>query len=361
MRLVNRHWCNAISQSLHELAPAPNRFYCMDSRLSKVRFCGIKKLVLRDQEALCDLWLERIKELLPQLETLSVRYTSPTGGKDITNEGIRLISKMDRVVHLELSGCQFLTPSRVRDLSHKENLTYLDLSRSNISNRFMLPIALMKNLEYLDLSENAQLSGVGIQVLTTLTKLRHLCLKGCKKVSEDELREISNFISLKNLDLRMCPKITGLSFQWFVSSQLTSLDLSDCTALSDSSLAYIQQLKCLRNLVLQNCSQITDKGLSFISNNPCIKYLRLGGSHGISDEGLKCLSQCINLQSLSLLFLNGITTHGIQFVISIDNLQYLSIIECRNVSNIKATGLSLSKKSKVLVIEQYPSSFETGN
>jgi len=358
LRLVNRHWCKVISQSLDEISPSPFRFHVMDMRLLKLHFSGIRKLVLLDLDLLCDLWFERIG-LLQKLEVLSVRFSVPKKEAKVTNEGLNSIIEMKSLMHLELSGCQFLTPSGIRVLSKKQNLRFLDLSRSRISNRFMLPITTMKNLNHLNLSENPGISGIGIQVLITFENLKSLCLKNCSNLNEQDLTEIAKFTKLRTLDLRMCEYITGSAFQFFSSiSKLKTLDLSDCASLSDSSLSYIAKIRHLKTLVLQYCPCITDKGLAFLNEHDSLNCLRIGGSDFITDEGLRTFSQNSSLESISLLFLNNISTLGIQFIISIVNLHYLSIIECRNVGNIKDSGLLLKHRSRAFKLDQYPTHFE---
>ena len=81
---------------------------------------------------------------------------------------------------------------------------------------------------------------------------------------------------------------------------LRSVDLSNCTQITDAGLAHLRGLTSLENLNLHGCVHITDAGLAHLRGLIFLKDLNLSDCYKITDEGLAHLRGLISLEKLDL-------------------------------------------------------------
>src|SRR5690348_11291200 len=98
---------------------------------------------------------------------------------------------------------------------------------------------------------------------------------------------------------------------------LTSINLSECTRLTDKSIKYLAKLKNLTTLNLTSCFQITDAAIKDLSQLQNLTTLNLTGCNRITDAAIKDLSKLQNLTTLDLINCDKITDAAIKELIKL--------------------------------------------
>ena len=97
----------------------------------------------------------------------------------VVNSGVRWVTKMTALTHLNLAECTSIVDSGVVLLSSLTSLTYLNLKRCcRITCASMQSLSSMTGLTYLNLG-GCHIGDAGMQSLSSLTALTDLNLAGC--------------------------------------------------------------------------------------------------------------------------------------------------------------------------------------
>jgi V8-like Glu-specific endopeptidase len=124
-------------------------------------------------------------------------------------------------------------------------------------------------------------------------------------------------------------------------TNLTSLNLWECTQLTDKGLKSLEKLTKLRSLNLRWCNQLTDTGLKSLEKLTNLTSLDFGGGEQWTDKGLKSLEKLTNLISLSLVGGEQLTDKGLKSLEKLTNLTSLELYHCDNLTD---TGLKSLEK-----------------
>jgi len=155
----------------------------------------------------------------------------------------------------------------------------------------------------------------------TSTKLTSLTLSNCSQVRD--LTPLANLTQLTSLTLRDCAQVSDLS-PLANLTQLTSLTLRDCAQVSDlSPLANLTQLTSLN---LRNCAQVSD--LSPLANLTQLT-LTLWGYDQVSD-----LSPLANLTQLTLTLWGYAQVSDLSPLANLTQLTSLNLRNCAQVSDL---------------------------
>jgi hypothetical protein len=102
----------------------------------------------------------------------------------------------------------FVMKSLIAEITDCPAITFLNLSENRkITNKSMELISTLTNLTGLNLS-SCSITDVGLVHLLPLTRLEHLDLSYCNRLSDSAFKELRNLRSLTYLDLQGCTKIT---------------------------------------------------------------------------------------------------------------------------------------------------------
>jgi hypothetical protein len=122
----------------------------------------------------------------------------------IGDRGIPELAKLTTLRWLRLCGCVGIRGETLDELSTIPQLSYLDLSRTNISSSGLEHLAKITSLEELDLSWCGSFHGSGLAALTSLTSLRRLELAHCATLTSSDIAHLEGMRSLRHLDLSSC-------------------------------------------------------------------------------------------------------------------------------------------------------------
>jgi hypothetical protein len=142
------------------------------------------------------------------------------------------------------------------------------------------------------------------------------------------------------------PEITDITITGHVTPQqlevlgqapgLRSLDLSECTGLTDEAVSALEGLS-LNKLDLGGSPQLTNAALEPVGRIPSLESLNLTGCTGIHGEGLAHL---IPLENLSVLNLSGCTGIGRFDISHLGNLVRLESLTLSNMTRYAYQGLA---------------------
>ena len=165
-----------------------------------------------------------------------------------------------------------------------------------------------------------------LRVLRDLPGLTSLELFDCTNVTDMGLKELKHVSKLASLSLESC---VGE-----FADRCLYLDLSSCCKITDAGLKDLGHMSDLTSLNLTNCCKITDAGLKDLGHMPNLTSLNLSFCRDITDEGLKVLGHMSNLTDLNLGYCYRITDAGLTMLFShMPTLTSIDLSSCRNISD----------------------------
>jgi hypothetical protein len=196
----------------------------MCSRWRRIHDAGRKRLFL---------WGDSTDEMV---ETLCARMPALTAlmlySKDLTDEGLQAVAKLESLTSLDLYECQLVTDEGLRAVAELKSLEHLNLAGcSLVTDEGLRAVAELKWLEHLDLGDCSKVTDVGLRHLSGLNQLTHLDLSCCLEVTDVGLRHLSGLNQLTILRLEYCK--TSQSAEMELFRQLPCLDIEHDHSRSD--------------------------------------------------------------------------------------------------------------------------------
>ncbi|CAN6441197.1 unnamed protein product [Victoria cruziana] len=177
-----------------------------------------------------------------------------------------------------------------------------------------------------------------ISLMKHCTDITRLDLSWCSMISDEALESLGAASSLQALNLHGCSLITdrGLTSLTTGSSARTlkKLDLSECDQISDTGVVFLRQLCCLEELSLAECGpKITDAGGISLSAMRRLKSIDLSWLINISDATLLSLANsCDRLVLLNITGCELITSAGLRSFATHKSLEVLIAASCYSLS-----------------------------
>lgn len=170
-------------------------------------------------------------------------------------------------------------------------------------------------------------------LLTNITNLTHLNIKGCPLLSEECLmRTLKSLTNLEHLSFSRCRQVTNnlLSYYALVGSfdNLEILALEDCRNISHVGFkALIKKLKNLDTLQLTWCERLTDGCLKTLSEScPKLSCLKLASCDWVTFSGIQHITQKLKrIKTLDLNCSHKIDDDSIRLIADDLDLQALDI------------------------------------
>ena len=103
---------------------------------------------------------------------------------------VKAVTNLPGLTYLNLSENRNITDLGLSRLEALPKLTRLNLSSCNVTNQGLPHLTALKKLEYLDLSYCNRISDEGLRALKSLNRLAFLDLQGCVKTSLAGIRKI---------------------------------------------------------------------------------------------------------------------------------------------------------------------------
>jgi hypothetical protein len=215
-------------------------------------------------------------------------------------------------------------------LDHYNENTYInDNDLYRLSKNINISISLVS----LCISCCTLISDEGVKCIIDVShNITHLDMSYCTRLTNLSAISIATLHKLKTLDISFCKRITIHGITEIIKSvdAISSLNIGGCAFdNSDSSIAIdddLEEISSAKNLTLLNITRfdnITDKGLiSLIKNCNHLNYLVLSWCNKITDIGIIAITNA-NLFELDISYCNKIT-----------NLGFMSIAKCVNLQSL---------------------------
>ncbi|GAB4837220.1 hypothetical protein Ancab_039560 [Ancistrocladus abbreviatus] len=289
-----------------------------------LRVEGFTRISLRVLET------DLLPKFLPRFPNL-FRFESSTW---ITNKDIEFIVRT--CPKLEVLNVNF----KQRYGCHYDDEPEKYLASSDVDDAGLCSIAMgCARLSKVLLRNRKRVSDVGvISLVGNLRNLSCLNLTGCSQVTDQALKVIGEVGLIRILNLRGCSSITdeglGCLVRGSMRKCLEKLDIAECDRVTDNGVCLLQHFCCLEELNLANCGlRITDSGGLAIANVRTLKRLNLSWLISISDVTLiEVAKTCQSLVELVITGCGKITGDGICAFAEHKFLETLVMASCFNVS-----------------------------
>lgn len=261
----------------------------------------------------------------------------------IQSDGLFHLKALTKLIALKLRlSSQSRENKKLEHLQSLTNLTYLNLSESEINDKDVACLQPFTRLTTLKLNGCQLVTKVGLNSLShlPLTSLNvggdQWRLKSSEDAGIDIFQQFSSLISLRVNRTA----ITDTELEKLHSVQnLTFLDLSDNPFLKDRSIVYLEPLTALTSLALNNCP-IQGWGLKSLKPLTNLRSLSLKENEFAADYDLSYL--LTHLSSLNLANCKKIRNSGSANLAPLTNLTFLNVSGCgindEGVKNLQANS-----------------------
>ena len=334
-------------------------------------------VVFNKQQTLPAFWIELgpdspehpLQVAFPMPTPLAIETTQPSSGKSAVYpvETLLLLNspedlkKVDQFKRVKISPQFAASTAMLEELSKKLHaVTELDCSESELTNLGLTALCptLPTGLHTLNLAKCFDLTDAAIRKIAQyFPNLTTLNLEGCRKSTKgiSALKNCSKLTSLNlsNSDVKdeeLIPLVQALD--------LTRLDLSWCTNLSDKALStVVKRCRRLTTLSLRGCRQLTDSWLTdfspfFLGKHIALTSIDLTECDNITDKGLSSIvNSCPNLSVLDLRLCRQITDIGMDAIArSCKHLTSLNLGDCQQISESALKKVASSCKSLTTLV-----------
>ena len=242
------------------------------------------------------------------------------GGVTSQREAIDWMLSMGAQVLVGPAGANEDITSYAEYVSKSKPISVVSLSNAAITDNDLQRLLLFPEIFSVNLT-SPQLGDAGLSHLANLPNLSSLSLTG-SQVTDRGLLPLLKRRALKVLHVGNNPLSAECLKTIGQLSELISLGLEGLPV-TDASLAELEKLPNLTDLMLANCKQLTDACGSTLARLPKLISLRVDNM-GLGDEGVRELSESKSLSSLSL-YGTKTTDASVPHLSRIQSLKHLGI------------------------------------
>lgn len=204
---------------------------------------------------------------------------------DFTSDSLANLKGLANLESLYLMGGTELPDLGLESIRGLRNLKYLEIVGSTVTDRSMLALADMTNMEVLAL-ESDNISDLGLAAVRKMENLSELRIRGRREspslITDDGVALVSGLKNLKELELSYS-KVTNKGLARMASlTKLESLILDGCKV-GDEGLRNLMGLKKLRWLTVHE-SNVGDAGLEYVKELPGLRFLQISRTR-VTDAG----------------------------------------------------------------------------
>jgi hypothetical protein len=307
----------------------------------------------------------------PQLKILTLSACRALEKSMLTN-----LSCLNRLHSLDLSDCAPLLGLNegIGQLLGVLNLTELSLRRAGLVDQTLQTIGELSQLTSLDISQNLEITAVGIAHMSKLQKLTWLNLSQNPNISSPSLSTLGSFFSMQHLNMaytgivddgldELMPmpalqtfSVTGTSPNHLFlaglarSPLLHSLCLSNCK-FDPSDVHLLASLTFLHTLDISSAAGITDAVFPHLARLINLRTLYIGSNYSISSAGVIPLQRLPHLAMLSLDWCHRVTDNIGSSLSVFPCLRHLSLRSCKRITDAAIPDLLNLRKLEVLDIQ----------
>lgn len=254
---------------------------------------------------------------VPNIESLGF------SGPGINDKGMEVLSKLTRLVRLDLSDSAISDATLVH-LKPLSNLQVLGLRRTGVTDEGLAAISGLPKVRAVDL-RNSNIADAGLVHLGKLKSLADLQLEK-SKVTDAGILELAG-LPLKGINFNYCTTISNASMKVFgAMPTLESIQL-DYTKVSDEGMAEVKNLKKLKRLRVRGCD-VTGEGFAHLKGLTNLERLELRDT-SLDDDGLAVIAELPKVNYLDISECRLVTPDGMKLLGKLTGLKLLGFWETK--------------------------------
>lgn len=185
----------------------------------------------------------------------------------VADEGlVWMCSMLSGVEEMHLNCCYHITDDGWAQLQHLKRLRKLSIRNCEVRDTSIHQLLLVEQLKELRLEQCLQVTCKGLNLITSLVGIEKLTFSYNWHIEPQVYRNFTKLHKLIDLDVRYT-NVDDEMLKCLVSlvTGLRTLTLRGCHNISDVGLNYLTVLTCLQDLDVSECSKVTVFGLSQLS------------------------------------------------------------------------------------------------
>lgn len=195
-----------------------DRFRVNDYELSHIsRLTKLESLSFANCFEIDGSCLEPLSHSLSALQSLNMNSC------DLDSQYIPHLENFSHsMLYLNLAQCR-IRDETLKSIAHLENLTSLDLSRSDLTDKNLHLLNQLTHLQRLSLSHLEMLTNTGIFEIKKVASLTQLDISWNSEISDEAIYSLTEMPLLKYLDLAYCRSVSGKCLQTVYHSGIITL------------------------------------------------------------------------------------------------------------------------------------------
>lgn len=193
--------------------------------------------------------MRALAERCPRLSSLILQTR-----KGVTDKGAGLLSGMQRLEFLSMTGCAPLGEGMAKVLSTTMTITHLSLMDCGVSDDMIaLAFNVTSRITRLKLDRNKDITARGVEVVAERCKeLSHLSLYGCTAIDDGAIGHLCKVKRLGTLNVRGCHRITDAGMRMFLQGRTEPLSLcvAGCGGIGAGTVDALRQCEMLKSVCL---------------------------------------------------------------------------------------------------------------
>ncbi|XP_053175910.1 dynein regulatory complex subunit 6 [Scomber japonicus] len=278
---------------------------------------SLKEIVVNDMPTLSDSCVLALIDRCRCLSSISL-----LDAPHLSDIAFKAIAEGAKLKTFSTEGNNQLTDLSLKALcSSSHNLSRLHATECpRITDASLKSVAILKNLQQLDISGCNKVSDKGIYYLiegSSATTLRELNVSYCNHISDISVMRITRRLcKLYHLNLSYCERLTNAALEWLSGSSVCSIDISGCN-IQDQGLAALERVRW-KKLVLAECVHVTDIGIEKLCKNARdLEHVDVSHCVALSDPAIRALSfYCRGLVTLRMSGCPKMTDMAVQYLTS---------------------------------------------
>lgn len=270
-----------------------------------------------------------VNRYIPYVDNLeALRVFEPTS-KNGDIEVLKALKNQEdlRNVVFKFTDSEKMSSEFLEDVvSNLTQITHLTLQSKDLTDRKLKNVKGLNNLRYLDISDNEQVTSIGLQFLTELKNLHTLDVSKNDNIDNEGVKYVSKLGNLEKLDVRSIGDISYTGLKHLSSlNKLKVLDIGGSNDLKKNDLSFLNSLGSLKILKLD--ASISSNVLKDVGQVDQLTYLDISGTR-IDSSGFHHLKSLNNLEQLKMYGAVDIQFEDLNnLVSSLDSLKKLYINE----------------------------------
>jgi len=229
---------------------------------------------------------------------------------DMVESKLIWLKQLKKLRYLDLSGNTELEIGPESVIEFK-NLSYIDLKLTNIDDYSLICISKLNKLIYLNIYGCDNITNIGIKFLLKLINLKYLNLSFCTKITHFEIY----LTNLEYLSISNCYSINNYNTLKYLTN-LQKLTITE-SRINDHTLSNLKKLNKLTHLDISSCQQIKGEGFKYLPQS--LLFLNISFCLNIKNNTLQSLPS--NIERLEMYFCQN----SIEPLSSLTKLNYLDI------------------------------------